>query len=190
MRDETFAALGVGAPPFQVTSVEDDPFGDPRVCRRVRGTFQVPLYMTFDGPGSRLIIGPAGVPVQNGRHRTAPFTAIIPCSLVNPLPTPGRPIFYGHGLLGSGFGEVSSGHLRTLANTYGFVVAATDWQGMSERRHSSRSSRFIPDLSGFPTLPERLHQGRPEPARARAPARGAERARHPPRVPVRPVRSR
>ena len=38
-----FAAMGISAPPFQVTSVEDDPFGDPRVCRRVRGTFQVPL---------------------------------------------------------------------------------------------------------------------------------------------------
>lgn len=157
MRDETFAAMGISAPPFQVTSVEDDPFGDPRVCRRVRGTFQVPLYMTFDLPGARLNIGPAGVPVQNGVI-DAPFTAIIPCSLVNPVPTPGRPIFYGHGLLGSGFGEVSSGHLRTLANTYGFVVVATDWQGMSNA-DTPGIIGFIPDLSGFPTLPERLHQG-------------------------------
>jgi hypothetical protein len=157
MRDETFAALGIGAPAFQVTTVENDPFGDPRVCRRVQGTYDVPRYMTDDNPGSRLVIGPAGVPVQQGVTK-APFTAIIPCSLLNPLPHPGRPIFYGHGLLGSGLGEVSSGHLRTLADTYGFVVVATDWQGMSSADMSTIIS-FIPDISGFPTLPERLHQG-------------------------------
>lgn len=157
MRDETFTALGINAPPFTVTNVEDDPFGDPRVCRRVQGTYEVPLYTDMDGPGSRLNIGPGGVPVQTGVTQ-APFTAIIPCSLLNPVPHPGRPIFYGHGLLGTGVGEVSSGHLRTLADTYGFVVAATDWQGMSDFDYSTIIG-FIPDLSGFPTLPERLHQG-------------------------------
>jgi hypothetical protein len=158
MRDQTFAALGPNAPAFTVTQVQDDPFGDPRVCRRVRGTYTVPLYTTFDGPGSLLDINPAtNLPVQNGTTQ-APFTAMIPCSLTSPTPQPGRPIFYGHGLLGSGDSEVSSDHLRTLANTYGFVVVATDWQGMSINDYATVIG-FLSDLSGFRTLPERLHQG-------------------------------
>ncbi len=158
MRDQTFAALGSNAPAFTVTQVQDDPFGDPRVCRRVRGTYTVPLYTTFDGPGSVLNIDTmTNLPVQNGTTQ-APFTAIIPCSLTSPTPTAGRPIFYGHGLLGSGDSEVSSDHLRTLANTYGFVVVATDWQGMSINDYPIVVG-FLSDLSGFRTLPERLHQG-------------------------------
>ncbi len=157
MRDETFAQLGDKAPVFQVDSVEDDPLGDPQICRRVRGTYDVPLYTTSDGPGSLLNIGPEGVPVANGVTH-APFTAIIPCSLVQPMPRAGRPIFYGHGLLGSGDGEITASNLRRLANTYGFVLAATDWQGFSQRDRGTVLG-FIGDLGGFRKLPERSHQG-------------------------------
>src|SRR5262245_8223834 len=160
MRDASFAQLGgSAAPAFVVSSVENDPFGDPRVCRRVRGTYTVPLWTTFDGTGSVLNIDPGtNLPVQNGVATDIPFTAMIPCSLINPTPTPGRPIFYGHGLLGSGDGEVTAGNLRTLANTYGFVLAATDWQGFAQGDVGTVLG-FINDLSGFRKLSERLHQG-------------------------------
>jgi hypothetical protein len=161
MRDQTFAALpGTAAPPFEVTSEEDDPFpGDTRVCRRVTGTYEVPLWTTFNGPGSVLNLDPAtNLPVQNGVATDVPFTVMIPCSLMEPTPTPGRAIFYGHGLLGSGFGEVTASNLRTLADTYGFVIAATDWQGFSSADVGTIVG-FINDLSGFPKLSERLHQG-------------------------------
>jgi len=159
MRDVTFAQLGANAPAFVVSSVEDDPFdGDGRVCRRVRGTYSVPLFTTFNGPGSLLNVDPAtNLPVQNGVADDVPFTVMIPCSVWNG-PTPGRPIYYGHGLLGSGDGEVTAGNLRTLADTYGFVIGATDWQGFSEHDVPTIIG-FIPDLSGFPKLAERLHQG-------------------------------
>lgn len=159
MRDVTFAQLGSAAPAFVVSSVEENPFpGDTRVCRRVRGTYTVPLFTTFNGPGSLLNIDPAtNLPVQNGVADDVPFTVMIPCSVVNG-PTPGRPIYYGHGLLGSGDGEVTAGNLRTLANTYGFVIGATDWQGFAEEDLPTIVG-FIPDLSGFPKLAERLHQG-------------------------------
>src|SRR5262245_57851701 len=106
MRDETFAQLpGSAAPAFVVSSVEDNPFpGDvpQRICRRVRGTYTVPLWTTFNGTGSVLNINPVtDLPVQNGVATDIPFTVAIPCSLTAG-PTPGRPIFYGHGLLGSG----------------------------------------------------------------------------------------
>jgi hypothetical protein len=158
MRDQTFALLGSAAPAFTVNTVEDDPFGDPRVCRRVQGTYQVPLFMTADAPGALLNLDTNGVPVQNG-FATAPFTAIIPCSLVNPTPSSGRPIFYGHGLLGSGFNDVSNAdHLRQLANDHRFVVAGTDWQGMSSADLPTIFA-FINDFTNFRKLPERLHQG-------------------------------
>src|SRR6185436_828437 len=74
-------------------------------------------------------------------------------------PATGRPIFYGHGLLGSGAGEVDSGNLRTLAQTYGFVIVATDWQGMSSSDTGNIVSNITPNLSNFRQLSERLHQG-------------------------------
>jgi hypothetical protein len=160
MRDETFAAMGLNAPSFTVNTVEDNPFsGDTRVCRRVTGTYQVPLYTTFDGAGSVLNIDPmTNLPVQNG-VTNAPFTAIIPCSLVGPPAHAGRPVYYGHGLLGSGFSEVSADHLRTLANTYGFVVVATDWKGMAADDYANIINTILPDLTNFRELAERLNQG-------------------------------
>jgi len=159
MRDETFAGLGPNAPTFTITESVDDPLGDPRICRRVRGTYDVPLYTTFDGPGSRLNIGPLNLPVQNGVTH-APMTIIIPCSVLNPTPHAGRAMFYGHGLFGTGDSEVISEHLRKLMDTYQYVVAATDWQGMSTPDLPLiLNPTFIGDLSGFPILPERLHQG-------------------------------
>jgi hypothetical protein len=157
MRNETFQQLGTNAPPFTVTSVTENP-NPGQICRRVSGTFQVPLYTTFDGPGSVLKIGLDGNPEQNGIVN-APFTAIIPCSL-STVPQAGRPIFYGHGLLGSGAGEVGSAHLRNLAQTYGFVVVATDWQGMSGSGDQNNILFSItPDITNFRQLSERLHQG-------------------------------
>ena len=159
MRDETFAALGTSAPSFAVTSIEDDPFGDPRICRRVRGVYTVPLYTTANAPGSRLNVDPAtNLPVQTGVATNIPFTAVIPCSLVAPVPHAGRPILYGHGLLGTGEGEIGASNLRALADTYGFVLVATDWQGMASEDVSAILG-FLDDLSDFPILPERLHQG-------------------------------
>jgi hypothetical protein len=159
MRDDAFAKLGSGAPAYSITTVQDDPFpGDARVCRLVRGTYTVPLYTTFNGPGSLLNLDPeTDLPVQNGEATDVPFAAIIPCSLTSP-PAAGRPIFYGHGLLGSGNEAVNASNLRTLADTHGFVIAATDWQGFSNA-DTPTIVGFISDLSEFRKLPERLLQG-------------------------------
>jgi hypothetical protein len=152
LRDQGLQVNGPGAPPFEVTSVEDDVNED--TFRRVRGTFTVPLFMDSATPPAFFNLDENGVPVQNGTA-TAPFIVNIPRIAVE-AGTAARPIVYGHGLLGSG-DEVNAGHLQDFANQYGFIVAGTDWIGMAEG-DVGPTLAFIQDLSGFPALPDRLQQ--------------------------------
>src|SRR5207248_7776357 len=102
VRDQAFA---LGTPSFTVTSV-DDGGGAGRnadIWAEIQGTFQAPLFMTADAPGSRLnLVG--GVPAQNG-FATVPWVLEIPRSVYNGsgAPVPGRPSLWGHGLLGDRF---------------------------------------------------------------------------------------
>jgi hypothetical protein len=155
VRDQAFA---LGTPAFTVTGVDDGPGGTGRsanIFRRVSGTFQAPLFMTADAPGSRLnLVG--GVPAQNG-WATVPFVVDIPRVAVNVggTPQPARPTLWGHGLLGSRT-QVSA--LSLLAQTYNFVIGGVDMQGMSSADLPTIGT-LIQDLSLFHFIPERLHQG-------------------------------
>ena len=160
MRDQGLAANGPGAPPFEVTSVQgtlEAPYSD-RIFRRIRGRYTVPLFMTNAQPPARYVLDENGMPVQNGTT-TAPFTVTIPRLLVSGegAPSQGRPVVYGHGLLGSGEGEVTAGNLQTLQSKYGFVLAATDWIGLSSA-DVPNVLRIIADISNFRELPDRLQQ--------------------------------
>jgi len=171
IRDDALASLGDttpgdgvfdgGAPDFTVTQVDDfTPVEDPEVARRVRGTFTVPCYLEPNcGPGGSFQLGPNGLPSRNtGADWTANFDCIIPRSAVDGSPTPGRPAIYGHGLFGSA-GEVFGADIQQeLANTYGFVLCATDEIGMSNSDLSNTASILL-NLSNFPQLADRLQQG-------------------------------
>src|SRR5262249_18733675 len=155
VRDQAFA---LGTPSFTVTNVDDGAGGTGRnaqIYRRVTGTFQAPLFMTADGPGSRLNLV-NGVPAQNG-YATVPFLVDIPRVAVNVggTPQPARPTLWGHGLLGSRT-QITS--LSQLAQTYDFVIGGVDMQGMSSDDVSTVIST-IQDASLFHFIPERLHQG-------------------------------
>lgn len=155
VRDQGLAANGPGAPPFTITSVEDN-YSD-KIFRRVRGTFTVPLFMTSATPPALFNLDAAGVPKQNGTA-TAPFTITIPrIAVEGSVPRPGRPIVYGHGLLGSGAGEITAGNLQTLQSKFGFILGATDWIGLSEG-DLNNTLRIIADLSRFRQLADRLQQ--------------------------------
>jgi hypothetical protein len=155
LRDQGLAANGPGAPPFVVTSVEDN-YSD-QIFRRVRGHFTVPLFMKKDAPATTYNLDANGVPLQNGTSE-APFTVTIPRIAVEGSATqPGRPVVYGHGLLGSGEGEVTAGNLQTLSNKFNFILAATDWVGMSDNDFNA-TLRITADLSNFRQLPDRLQQ--------------------------------
>ena len=61
IRDDAYARLGRSAPAVHVTSVDENVSGD--WLRRVRGTFDVPTYLTqFRQPGTRLSLGSRRAP--------------------------------------------------------------------------------------------------------------------------------
>jgi hypothetical protein len=157
MRDESFASLAAAAPSFAVTSVEEDPNSDGRVARRISGTFRVPLYLTGSGePGSRLLQGPDGLPVRStATDFDSPFRCILPKAAS--AESPSRIVLYGHGLLGSQ-SEVNAANLRRFAEEHNITFCATRWHGMSED-DVVQVIQIVQDLSRFPTLSDRLHQG-------------------------------
>lgn len=154
IRDQGLAANGPGAPPFEVTEIEEEV--DENILRRVRGTFIVPLFMRSAVPPTRMNLEEDGVPRQNGTA-TAPFIVNIPRSTVaGGRAHPARPIVYGHGLFGAGT-EINAGHLRAFSNRVNFIVGATNWIGMSEQ-DLPHVMAMIRDLSDFSIIPDRLQQ--------------------------------
>jgi hypothetical protein len=168
MRNDAFAQLGDtkladltvqgSSPAFDVTDVTSfTPAQNAQVAREVKGTFTVPCYLAPDcAPGGRFQLNASGLPTRHGDWE-ANFDCIIPRSAVAGNPAPARPSLYGHGLLGSA-GEVTSGAQAELANTYNFVLCATDEIGMSSSDVPT-AVRILQDFSHFPELADRLQQG-------------------------------
>ena len=158
LRDDGFAQLDGAAPSFEVTEVVDSPGNPPgdHVARWVEGTFEVPLYLTDDGgPGTGFSYGDDGLPVRRGTY-TATFSCSIPESVVADR-IAGRPVVYGHGLLGSQ-DELRADHISVAGNANDFVYCATDWIGMSEQDVPNVLA-ILTDLSSFSTLADRVQQG-------------------------------
>jgi hypothetical protein len=117
----------------------------------------VPCYLEPScAPGGKFDLGPDGLPARNGDW-TANFDCIIPRSAVDGS-TPARPAVYGHGLFGRASEVFSSDIQQTLAQTYGFVLCATDEIGMSNS-DLGNTAGILTDLSNFPDLADRLQQG-------------------------------
>jgi len=159
-----------GEPPiFAVTNVtEFAPCGgdgcqggeDQYVERRGDGTFEVPCYLQPScEPGSSFALDRRGLPTENGTYE-AGFNCIVPRAA---LDAPGaaarsRPQLYGHGLLGSSTEAVTSGAQRSLAQTHGFVICATDEIGFASE-DIPNTLLILKDLSRFPQLTDRVQQG-------------------------------
>ncbi len=171
MRDDAFAELGDAdlgdltvagdAPDFTVTTVDEfAPGDDPEIARRVRGTFEVPCYMAPScAPGGRFAPDGQGLPQRNGNW-TANFDCIVPRVAVDGgSPVPGRAATYGHGLFGEADEVFGSDIQQQLAESHGFTFCATDEIGMSGSDVAGTASVVLPDLSNFPRLADRLHQG-------------------------------
>ncbi len=152
MRDDAFAWLGSRAPVFTVTSVQESPAPDFR--RRIQGTYEVPLYMSGGGgPGTRLALDASGRPVR----QASPWVATFTCNLPQNDGGPARMALYGHGLLGDQ-SEVNGSLVRRMSATYNVAYCATDFIGMADE-DTLNAAGILQDLSKFPTLADRLHQG-------------------------------
>jgi len=168
MRDQSLAWLaGQGSPTFSVDSVveNDCSLPDATVWRIVRGTYQVPLFLTLDPAVSANFMGvlnvdPSGNPVQNGLTNP-PFTIGVPCSVLDEGGPTVHPIVLGHGLFGTGDGMVTG---MLSANGFDFIGGATDWWGLSNRDYLWVAIYVIglpggSQLNNFPAMADRLKQG-------------------------------
>jgi hypothetical protein len=132
MRDDAFSRIAAGGGvKYKVTRVADAPAAN--TSRRIFGSFSVPCYLPFDAVpslDSKLVLDPAsGMPVfQN--FVDFDFEVVIPNS-VAAAGVPAKVLQYGHGLFGD-HGEVEENYLATFAEEHGYVLAATDWIGLSE----------------------------------------------------------
>ncbi len=158
IRDRAFAGLGDrnlgdlrvegSAPPFSVTGTQD--LGD---VTRVDGTFTIPCFLNRPGcpPGSRFRLNRRGLPVRSaGNVQVERFICLVPEAGTN-----GRPLIFGHGLLG---GAEAVLPLAPLASAGNFVACATDWSGMSAEDLPNVFA-LSEDLSRFRTLADRNQQG-------------------------------
>lgn len=162
IRDESFEELGDGVPPYEITSVEDFSAGD--VLRRVKGSFEVPRWVTTPTTGARMLYDPVAaaqgrfLPLRQPTAQPATFTCNIPRSAVTADGSvdPAVPSLYGHGLLGSQT-EVNSGAQTGFGNLHNFAFCATDWIGMAFEDIPSVATILL-DMSNFQQIPDRLQQ--------------------------------
>jgi len=159
MRDDAFEALGDAAPAFEVASVEEATDGP--LLRTVRGSFEVPRYLTSSGePGSVLNNGVTrrnALPRRNGTQ-TANFVCVVPRSSIgaNGAAVPTRMSLYGHGLLGTAGQVVGAG--SNFIGGSNSTFCATDWIGMASE-DIPNAVAILNDLSKFRSLADRLQQG-------------------------------
>ncbi len=155
MRDDALQRLGEDGIGCTITEVDDDP-DDEHAHRHVKGTYTVPRYVDSEYPPARLVYGADGRPAYQGEMEVE-FHATIPASLAEPGADPGRFLTYGHGFFLGGF-QVTDPWQTEFADELGFVMVGTNWAGMSEDDILA-AAQVLSDMSDFPTIPDRLHQG-------------------------------
>ncbi|HWB74742.1 MAG TPA: hypothetical protein VG755_07295, partial [Nannocystaceae bacterium] len=124
MRDTALAMVG-DAPSFTIDTVETD--FDPRVAFRVRGTFEVPLFVDQPGPMAVQNVGADGLPEAVGVH-DFDYELLIPAVAME---QPVQLLHYGHGLLGTQK-EIERDEFLELCQNHGWAIFSTDWIGLAE----------------------------------------------------------
>lgn len=159
MRDEALAQLGDASPAFEVTKITTYTEAEnAEIAYEVLGTFDVPDYTVEIPVGAKkgfiLDWGADGLPKQTGMYK-AEFRARVPRSAVGGEP---HGVFiHGHGLNGT-HGQIAAGHFDRIANEEKVVVAGCNMIGMSSEDVDT-ILEILGDLSTFPALADRLHQG-------------------------------
>eukprot|EP00047_Mylnosiga_fluctuans_P021609 m.106925 g.106925 ORF g.106925 m.106925 type:complete len:638 (+) comp8960_c0_seq3:39-1952(+) len=157
MRDDALARTASGIK-YRIDQVHNNVSSS--ITRKIQGRMTIPWYLNQVEPGIDVRVvtepGKPDVPVFNGFHEVS-FTVLIPKSIVANRTT-GAIMQYGHGLFGDQ-SEVDVGYLDDEANEYGYVLAATDWIGLSQWDVPYAAIMIASDLSNFAMIPDRCHQG-------------------------------
>lgn len=160
MRDAAFEATGEAGPEMTVETVtEFTPEENEYIAFEIEGTFRVPHFMRQSEPfldhrGWVFNIGDDGLPAQN-EWRDPKFWIRVPRSALDG--TPHGLVQYGHGLLGKGT-QVRGSFNSRVAFQNNFIFFACDWTGMSEDDEFGVNV-MLGDMSHFPWLADRMHQG-------------------------------
>jgi hypothetical protein len=153
MRDEALAQVGADGPEYVITKTEDNP--NEHILQRLHGLMTVPLYLDKATPGGKMVVGPDGLPKQNG---TAQFEFVIhiPNSIKDGVPL--GLVQNGHGLLGSKE-EASDGQLAIFCDRFHYVGFAVDMIGMASDDVDTVLKSVSDDISLFRGAVDRQHQG-------------------------------
>ncbi|ETO07440.1 hypothetical protein RFI_29954 [Reticulomyxa filosa] len=161
MRDDAFSRIdwSEGGVSYRITSVEND-FDSEYIARKVNGLMSVPWYLNHVTPGMdvRLIYewDNPNQPVYQ-QNFDVEFELLIPYSVANHS-VMGRWVQYGHGLFGN-FHEIETTYLKQQSNQYGYIFAGVNWLGMCDEDVPFVSEMILTNLTNFPMVPDRLHQG-------------------------------
>ncbi len=159
MRDEAFAALGDKSPVFAITKIDTyTEAQNANIAYEVLGTFEVPDYTIKTTVGTAdahlLNWGPDGLPAKTGIYK-AEFRARVPRSALGGIPH--GVMMHGHGLNGTD-GQIASDTFDQLANQEKVVIVGCNMLGMSAEDVGA-TLQMLSDMSNFPILADRLHQG-------------------------------
>jgi hypothetical protein len=152
MRDRALAAATFA---YHVDNVIDTPDAG-HVLREITGTFDVPSFLASADAGSAFP-SDAGSDPAIVSTQAFPFIVHIPaCAAVATAPLP--IMVFGHGLLGNGADEVTSGYEEEATDRYCMVQVATDWIGLSSADIGTLAGTVIEDLGKFNITSNRLMQ--------------------------------
>ncbi len=168
MRDDALQRVGAKGPLLTVDKLTEyvpasDGSGRPvdaNIALELEGTFAAPNYLAEwtqgSFTGSQLNRDGKGVVTASGT-RAPRFWVRIPYSAIDGKSTPHGLVLYGHGLLGAG-DQVRSDFNSKIANQNNLIFFAADLTGMAEDDGIAVPA-IVSDLSRFPSLADRLHQG-------------------------------
>jgi len=161
MREQALPVIGEEGIGYTIETVEEKP--SEHVLRRIVGTYKVPRFLSQTNqsvPEATLDLDETGLPKWRGDTYDVPFSLIIPeRASEGPLPL----MIFGHGLFGSGVDYMKFERIQKVANEYGWIVAATDWTGLSKWElpgdgASAAAVAAISDLNKLPYITDRLQQ--------------------------------
>jgi hypothetical protein len=159
MRDRAFELAGPSGPELSITSVEAYTVEEnEHIALSMEGTFSAPVFVEpLDG----------GQPVkwsmprdEDGKPQHVGSEDFKVWIRVPHLALEGAPMGlmqYGHGLNGEG-SQVKGSFNSKIAQDYGYIFFACDWEGMSEK-DVPYITYMLADASEFLYMSNRLHQG-------------------------------